>query len=258
MAYSSTSSKSSASSGSQGVIAIKHTEGFIATGCSGHIYKVDHHHVVKWPILLPEAPANVSYNLMRRDMISTEAKIYERLGQHEGVIQYFGSHDVETGAIKLAYANQGDLSTYIPKHREPSQEDRAHWIRLLARTFFYFYSRRVLHQDIKPSNVLVSKGTLKITDFANSALFSLDDDMEDICARDPLSRVDLLGVGCVFYSIAAWKVFSYDYFEPGRWPTPEELPPTDGILCEDIIQKCWQNTYSSMKPLYEDVVALLG
>ncbi|MCJ1254570.1 hypothetical protein MMC24_002385 [Lignoscripta atroalba] len=191
-------------------------------------------------------------------MISKESIIYERLGQHEGIIPYFGIYDESTGAIKLAYAKQGDLSTYIPRISKPAQADRAAWIRLLAETFFHLYSCKVLHQDVKPDNVLVHNGSLKISDFANSELFPLDADMEEICANDPLSRVDLLGLGCVFYSVAAWKVFSYDYFEKDRWPKPEELPSIDGILCENIIKKCWDEKYSSIKPLYEDVVALLG
>lgn len=66
---------------------------------------------------------------------------------------------------------------------------------------------KVLHQDAKPNNILVDEGSLKVMDFANSALHSLDSDMEDICAKDPLSRVDILGLGCVVYSIATWRVF---------------------------------------------------
>lgn len=129
---------------------------------------------------------------------------------------------------------------------------------MLARTFYHLYSRRVRHQDVKPSNILVRKGCLKTSDFANTALFPLSYDVEAVCTSDPLSRIDLLGVGCIFYSVGAWKVFSYDYFEAGRWPTLEELPSIDGMLYEDIVKKCWLDAYNSMKPLYEDVVDLLG
>lgn len=237
---------------------IQHTQGYVTTGFSGLIYKLDSEYVVKKPKLLPASPTNDSYNLQFQNMITTEAKIYERLGQHEGVIQYHGVYDMKTGAIKLAYATQGDLSTYIQKSPEPSMEDRADWIRSIARTVFHFYSCKVLHQDIKPSNVLVSRGFLKFIDFGNSQIFELDTDMEQVFNNDELARVDLLGIGCIIYTIAAWKVFSYDYFEGEHWPSPDELPSTDGILCEDIIQKCWKNRYCSVRSLYEDVIALLG
>lgn len=119
-------------------------------------------------------------------------------------------------------------------------------------TFRYIYSRKVLHQDVKLNNILVDGGCLKVIDFANAVMFGVDADMEEICARDPLSRVDILGLGCVFYSIAAWRVFCYDYFEYERWPRMEELPETRGLLCEDIINKCWRDSYGTLGLLFED------
>lgn len=70
--------------------------------------------------------------------------------------------------------------------------------------------------------------------------------MEAICADDPLSQVDLLCLGCVISSIATWQVFIYDYFEEDRWPMLEELPPTSGIPCGDIIKKCWDDKYRTI------------
>jgi hypothetical protein len=99
---------------------------------------------------------------------------------------------------------------------------------------------------------------LKVIDFANGALFPLNADMEATCADDPLSRVDLLCLGCVIYSIATWQAFIYDYFEKDRWPMPEELPPTSDIPCGDIIKKCWEDKYSTIASLYEDIIAWLG
>lgn len=113
-----------------------------------------------------------------------------------------------------------------------------------------YYSRNVLHQklfDVKLNNILVDGGCLKVADFANAVMFGVDAGMEEICARDPLSRVGILGLGCVFYSIAAWRVFfCYDYFGHERWPRLEELPETRGLLCEDIINKCWRDSYGTL------------
>lgn len=144
---------------------------------------------------------------MFRDMIMNEKLIYERLGNHKGIISYLGIHNQSTGAIRLAYAKQGDLERYIQSHDGPSEAIRAAWIQSLIETFWYIYSRKVLHQDVKPNNILVENGSLKVTDFANAAMYALDADMEEICGKDPLSRVDILGLGCIIYSIAAWKVF---------------------------------------------------
>lgn len=89
-------------------------------------------------------------------------------------------------------------------------------------------------------------------------MHALNADMEEICAKDPLSRVDILGLGCIIYSIAAWRVFYYDYFECDRWPEPEELPAATGLLCEDIINKCWRDSYGTIKSLYEDINTVPG
>ncbi len=194
---------------------------------------------------------------MYRHIITIERNVYERLGGHKGIIQYLGVADMETGAIKLAYAKQGDLSTYIQCHDMPSQSFRIGWIQLLMETFYHIYCCKVLHQDVKPNNIVVDNECLKVIDFGNSELLPVDADMEATYADDPLSRVDLLGLGCVMYSIAAWQGFMYDYFEENRWPVPEELPPTNDILCGDIIKNCWEDKYSTIASLYQDVTAWL-
>jgi hypothetical protein len=81
--------------------------------------------------------------------------------------------------------------------------------------------------------------------------------MHKICPKDAL-RVDLVDIDCVIYSIAAWEVFDYDYFEEQRWPGPEDLKPANDIMCGEIIKKCWYGKYSSMKVLHDDVIELLG
>lgn len=216
---------------------------------SGIICEADEDTIVKHPKIIPN---NDPYNQMYHDMIINERLIYERLGNHNGVISYLGVHDQSSGAIKLAHAKQGDLEHYIQSCEAPSEGIRAIWIHSLMETFWYIYSRKVLHQDVKPSNILVENGSLRVVDFANAVMYGLDADMEEICARDPLSRVDILGLGCILYSIAAWRVFYYDYFEHERWPGLEDLPETRGLLYEDIINKCWRDSHGTLKLLYED------
>ncbi|KAL1974710.1 hypothetical protein VTN31DRAFT_4914 [Thermomyces dupontii] len=233
----------------QKIVLVKPPPQCLSVGFSGFICKADEDTVVKHPKYIP---GKDSYNRMFRDMIDNERHIYERLGSHQGIISYLGIHDESTGAIRLAYAKQGDLERYIQANAKPSEAIRGAWIQSLVETFWYIYSRKVLHQDVKPNNILVQNDSLKVADFANAEMYALDADMEVICERDPLSRVDILGLGCIIYSIAAWQVFYYDYFENNIWPEPAGLPPTSGLLFGDIIDKCWRDSYRTMKPLYED------
>lgn len=123
---------------------------------------------------------------MFRDMITNERLIYERLGDHKGIISY----NQATCAIRLAYAKEGGLERYILAHDEPCEAVRASWIRSLVETFHYIYSQKALHRDVKPNNILVENGSLKVVDFANAAMHAFDADMEEICVKAPLSRVD--------------------------------------------------------------------
>lgn len=195
---------------------------------------------------------------MFREMIINETLIYERLGNRNGIISYLGVHDQSTGAIRLAHAKQRDLERYIQSHDEPSEAIRSTWIQSLVETFWYIYSRKILHQDVKPNNILVENCSLKVADFANAAMYALDADMEEICVKDPLSRVDILGLGCIIYSIAAWQVFYHGYFEHDCCPEPENLPETSDLLYEDMINKCWRDSYGTLKSLYEDFGVLSG
>ncbi|PGH10662.1 hypothetical protein AJ79_05376 [Helicocarpus griseus UAMH5409] len=188
--------------------------GCIAIGQTGEICKLTDSLVIKHPKSQARRPTTNS----AAKFLDTERQIYERLGSHAGILPYFGPHD-DTGAIQLAYAQQGDLAAYIQSRSDPSlppQALRKTWIETLIRAFHHIYSCRVLHQDVKLSNILVHDDVPKVADFANGAIFPTEKDMELVYERDPLSRVDLLGIDCVMYSVATWQVFEYDYFENGR------------------------------------------
>jgi serine/threonine protein kinase len=224
---------------------------YIASGFAADIYQTDEHHVIKRPKFFPGYDVE---NQSFRDLVDNERKVYERLGSHEGILKYFGISDESTGAIKLAYANNGDLSHYIMTYHKPPQARRAAMIRLLSTAWLYIYSQNVSVQDIKTENILIQDGMPKIGDFTQSILFPLNVDIHEACPKDVL-RADLVGIGCVIYSIAAWEVFDYYYFASRRWPGPEDFRPTDHIMCGKIIKKCWNGKYKSMKSLHDDIIS---
>ncbi|KAK2750120.1 hypothetical protein FQN57_004615 [Myotisia sp. PD_48] len=221
--------------------------GMITVGWTRVICKTNDY-IVKSPKICPGSDA---YNEMHLDQMAVERQIYEHLGAHEGVISYLGLYNDE-GAIKLTRASQGGLEIYITDHDMPYQLLRASWIRSLIKTFYYIHTRNVLRQDVKLNNILLHHDSVKVIDFANGAIFPLDEAMETICAQDPLSRVDLLGISCVMYSIVAWRVYNFDYFEDNCFPKYDEIPSTDGLMFREIIDKCWGNHYNNIRELYED------
>ncbi|KAK2816745.1 hypothetical protein FQN49_008027 [Arthroderma sp. PD_2] len=228
-------------------IIIPQRPGCIAIGLTGEVCKMDESYVVKHPKVIP---GETTYNDLQLESMVTERQIYERLGPHKGILPYYGPWD-DSGAIKLAYAKEGDLEAYISAHHMPPKAVRLAWIKSLLTAFYHIYSKRVLHQDTKLNNILVDDGSLKVADFANGAIFPPDADMEKIYAEDPLSKADILAIGCIIYSIATWTVYNYDFYEENRFPRPDEVPGTEGLMYREIIDRCWRDGYSSIRPLYE-------
>ncbi|GJP93640.1 N-Acetylglucosaminyltransferase-IV (GnT-IV) conserved region family protein [Aspergillus niger] len=176
------------------IVHLKQPPSCIAIGYSGYICNADQNTIIRHPRYHPD---NEPYNQMYRDMISTERQIYERLGSHKGIIPYLGVHDHSTGAIKLAYTQQGDLENYIRNDDKPSEVIRALWIETIVETFWYIHSRKILHQDVKPNNIPVHNESPKVADFGNAEIFALDANMKAIYMKDLFSRVDILGIGYI-------------------------------------------------------------
>ncbi|OJD24851.1 serine/threonine protein kinase [Blastomyces percursus] len=234
----------------------KNTLPLIGLGMSSLVFKLGDDRVLKRPKTYPEdGDLDTAYtNQTNIDALTNEADIYRRLGQHEGILQCF---QITEHSIELAFANQGDLMKYMENNAQPTEKVRAEWIRCLADAFAYVHSRRVVVDDIHTANILIHNNRPKLSDFNQSFLLPLDTDMEHFSANDTNPEIEILHLGCVFYSIAVWSKFKYDYFDHQRWPNEDELPNTDGILGGMIIRKCWTRGYGSMELLRKDVEASL-
>jgi serine/threonine protein kinase len=120
--------------------------------------------------------------------------------------------------IELAFANQGDLSTYMQTKPPPPHEVRAKWIKLLVDTFSYVHARRIVVRDITLRNILVLDNSLKLSDFGETFLLSLETDMGRFCINGTTPKIEILHVGFILYSIIVWQELKYDYFYTERWP----------------------------------------
>lgn len=94
-----------------------HGLGLIPAGMTGYILQLDHDRVVKVARTFPldqyngDDHLNMEYAKSdNRDALKREKAMYERLGSYKGVIHCFKASD---DGIELAFAEQGDLETYI-------------------------------------------------------------------------------------------------------------------------------------------------
>lgn len=226
--------------------------GMVGLGLTGLILYLSEGRVVKVPktFVVDDFPgqdsAYVEYiNDANRENLKNERSIYERLGNHKGIITCLKASDF---GIELAFAEQGDLETYIKNNVEPHASLKTEWILSLIDTLSFIHSRRVFVDEIALRNILVTNGQLKFSDFGQSYLLPLTADVDTICENDLTAKIEILHLGWVIYSIAVWGVHKYYYFERGdpQWPSPQEFPATNHLFWGTIIQKCWNGDYESM------------
>jgi serine/threonine protein kinase len=232
----------------------------IGIGMTGLILKLDENRVVKIAKVYPlddyvgKARGDMEYiNEINRETLQNERNIYDRLGNHKGIISCLKSSDY---GIELDFANQGDLETYIESTPDPPDSFKIEWILSLTDTLSYIHSRRVFVDEIALRNILVRDGQLKLADFGQSVLLPLTADIDTICENHLTAKTEILHIGWIIYSITVWRIHKYYFFDPKN--SSQDLPSTDHLFCGSIIEKCWNGEYVSMNVVNEEARALLG
>lgn len=155
--------------------------------------------------------------------------------------------------IVMRYAEGGDLETYLEKmvkEKKAVPIDKINaWIGQLARAVHHCHVSRVMHRDIKPGNIFLSKDASEVYlgDFGVSKMFHGSMDVATTFVGSPIwlspevlsgtpygCMADVWSLGCVFYEIATLrKPFAAPHFAAlvlricsGQYdPLPLTTPP---------------------------------
>uniref|UniRef100_A0A093VQ04 Tyrosine-protein kinase JAK2 n=1 Tax=Talaromyces marneffei PM1 TaxID=1077442 RepID=A0A093VQ04_TALMA len=187
-----------------------------------------------------------------------EQDVYRRLqnpddNRSKGIVHCVG---FSSEATQLTYLSNGDLRTYLSKHRPPHQL-QLQWFCEMSRTLSYIHEKCVLVTDIASRNFLLDSDlSVKFSDFSEASLLPLTTNMEVVDDNGYTTQIDIGLLGAVMYEIITGEKCEIDLFQynsptDGRayWPKRELLPNTQDIWLGWIIEGCWNGKFRNAHSL---------
>lgn len=158
-------------------------DAFIASGCFGCVYKCTNYldgmeYAVK-KSALPVAGTN------RERLARNEVFAHAALKAHRHIVTYYSSW-IEDGHlfIQMEYCNRGSLETIINDEKKVFTDCGLRRLaNHVAKGLKYIHSLRLVHMDVKPANIFVSK---------IDSLLTSDEELDDV-DRDDIDLVYKIG-----------------------------------------------------------------
>lgn len=103
------------------------------------------------------------------------------------IIKYFDMlKTVNNFYFVYEYCNGGTLEKILKKNSSLSEKQSLHYFRQLINAFKVLAERNIMHRDIKPDNILIHNGILKIADFGFCKPLEHQDGMAETMLGSPI------------------------------------------------------------------------
>ncbi|KAJ5362156.1 hypothetical protein N7541_003000 [Penicillium brevicompactum] len=239
---------------------------FIALGAAGAVFQDGNGIVNKIPIVhdLTGCDEAVITHIHHQEYISDvcitrEKLIYQKLPKNPNILDCL---KITEDGLHFPYHPLGDLRTYLSNHQVP-QSTRCGWIKNAIDAIAFIHSHNIIHADIGPRNFLVADDlSLKLCDFAGSVI--VGDDMENYVEEEDRYRLapgssrsfatDLFALGCLIYEISSGSP-PYDELDAEKVTVLyaiQSFPSSKGLRYHNLIQNCWNSTYTTASMLQDD------
>lgn len=161
------------------------------SGAMGRVFIADHLiWGVKMAIKVPRPEVMSCQEGIQR--ILTEANAWVDLGLHPNIAAcYFVKRQNKAAQIFIEYINGGTLADWIRKGRLRNKRDALSTAIQFCNGMEYTHSKKIIHRDIKPQNILLTKdGLVKITDFGILRLIDADISQDQPMALEDIDNED--------------------------------------------------------------------
>ena len=184
----------------------------IGRGAFSNIYKGENINT-KMPVAIKEMPFDKIKKI--KENVKREFTLLKTL-DHPNIIKLYDVFFDEFSKniyFMIDLYEMGDLSKYL-NGKKIKEKYAKNYMRQIKDGLEYLYNKKILHRDLKPQNILVSKiNTLVITDFGFARYFESDVMLQTICGsplymapeillkKNYTNSSDLWSVGFILYEI---------------------------------------------------------
>jgi len=228
---------------------------FIAGGVSGLVERLPSGDAVK-------SPWASNYEECCRAM-TTEAQIYKILGAHRRLVKLVDWNS-ETCCLTMEYMPNGNLQDYLCSHNDKiSAIQRLQWILEAAEGLQLLHSADIMHCDVEPKNFLLDEDlSLRISDFSDSSIKGAKPMVHagtrfSLPSYDwryaPTVQDDLFAFGSTIYTIITglYPFQEMNSDEVIKRYEAHEWADVTGILCGEMIERCWRCEITSAQEIYD-------